>query len=97
MSVVVVGGHCGMKGKYKDICMEHGYRAKVFTKMPPKLDKAIGCPKGIVLFTKPVSHMMAHAVIREARRKGIPLVRCHNGSVKALEDCLECLSQEISR
>ena len=63
MSVVIVGGHCGMKGTYRDVCVEHGYKVKVFTRMPPKLDKAIGSPHGIVLFTEPVSHPMAQAVI----------------------------------
>lgn len=92
MSVLICGGHCGMKGQYREICAKHGYRAKVFTRMPAKFQKVIGCPHGIILFTEPVSHKMAKVVMREAKRKRIPLIRCHNGSGRALEDCLKWLN-----
>lgn len=37
MSVVIVGGHDRMAGRYKEICRKYDCKAKVFTQMPAKL------------------------------------------------------------
>ena len=42
MSVVIIGGHDRMVRKYKDICMKHNYKAKVFTQMCTGLSKNFG-------------------------------------------------------
>ena len=95
MGIVILGGHEGMVNDYKTIAKSLGYKAKIYPKMPPKLNKAIGSPDGIVLFTSTVSHKMTLAAVQEAKRKNIPVVRCHNSSkvslkesIKQLEECL---------
>lgn len=51
MSVVIVGGHDRMVTKYKQICKKYNYKAKVFTQMSADLNKQIGSPDLMVLFT----------------------------------------------
>ena len=58
MSVVIVGGHDRMATKYKQICKKYNYKAKVFTQMSADLNKQIGSPDLMVLFTNTVSHKM---------------------------------------
>lgn len=93
MSIVVVGGHCRMHREYKKVCKNNGCRAKVYTQMPATFRKVIGHPHGIVLFTKPVSHQMVTVVLKEAKKKNIPLVRCHNGSLASLEHSIASLRE----
>lgn len=94
MSVIVVGGHCGMQKEYKRICRRNGCKAKVYTKMPAQFSKVIGHPNGIVLFTQPVSHRMVKVVLKEAKKKNIPVVRSHNCSLFSLERSLEYLQEK---
>jgi len=95
MGIVIIGGHERMVSDYKSIAKTLGYKAKIYPKMPPKLHKAIGSPAGIVLFTSTVSHKMTMTAVQEAKRKNIPVIRCHNSSkvalkesIKQLESCL---------
>ena len=55
MSVVIIGGHDRMVRQYKEICENHKYKAKVFTQMKTGLDKLIGRPDLLILFTNTVS------------------------------------------
>ncbi len=91
VSVIVIGGHSRMHQQYIEICARRGYKAKVYTHKTPQFDKVIGKPHGIILFTNPVSHSMVQTVVKEAKRKNIPLVRCHNSSVHSLEQSLDSL------
>lgn len=93
MSVIVVGGHCRMHREYKKICRRNGCKAKVYTQMPAQFQKKLGHPDGIVLFTHPVSHGLAKVAIKEARKKNIPVVRCHNASLHSLERSLKSLPE----
>ena len=65
MSVVIIGGHDRMVRQYKEICENHKYKAKVFTQMKTGLDKLIGRPDLLILFTNTVSHKMVRCVLDE--------------------------------
>ena len=58
MSIVIIGGHDRMVRQYRTICKEHNCKAKIFTQMPSCLNKKIGNPDLVVLFTNTVSHKM---------------------------------------
>lgn len=88
MSIVVIGGHDRMHSEYLEICSKRGHRVKVYTQMPARLGKVIGTPDGIVLFTSTVSHQMINIAVKEAKRKKIPVFRCHNSSGTSLEGLL---------
>lgn len=88
MSIVLVGGHDRMHAEYKGIGNKYGCQVKVYTQMPARFDKAIGNPDGIVLFTSTVSHQMIHTAVKEAKRKKIPVMRCHSSSAASLEEAL---------
>lgn len=77
-----------MHDEYKDICCRRGHSAKVYTQMPPRFEKALGSPDGIILFTSTVSHQMIRIAVKEAKRKRIPLLRCHSSSGTSLEGLL---------
>ncbi len=96
MSIVLVGGHDRMHEMYKGICSKRGHRVKVYTQLPARFDKMIGTPDGIVLFTSTVSHKMIHIAVKEAKRKNIPIVRCHNSSSNSLENVLEQFEKEFA-
>lgn len=93
MSIVLVGGHDRMHDEYKGIGGKFGHRIKVFTQMPARFDKAIGEPDVIVLFTNTVSHKMVITAVKEAKRKKIPLLRCHTSSCNSLEETLKSLKK----
>lgn len=88
-NLVIIGGHDCMVCKYKDVCRAYHCKAKVFTQVPNRLDKQIGNPDMIVLFTNTVSHRMVHCAIAEAKRKNIHVIRCHTSSASALKKILE--------
>lgn len=94
MSIVVIGGHDRMHSEYTGICSKRGHRVKVYTQMPAKLGKVIGTPDGIVLFTSTVSHQMINIALKEAKRKKIPVFRCHNSSGTSLEGLLHELESK---
>jgi hypothetical protein len=85
MSIVVVGGHDRMHNEYKDIGSRYGHKVKVYTQMPASFNKVIGNPDVILLLTNTVSHKMVRTALKEAKRKNIPVVRCHNSSAIAME------------
>ena len=64
--------------------------------MPADLNKKIGTPDLLVLFTNTVSHKMVKCAMEEAKRNEIPVVRCHTSSKAALTDILEkqCVVKE---
>lgn len=89
MSVVIVGGHDRMVMKYKEICKKHRCKVKVFTQMSANLDKQIGSPDLLVLFTNTVSHKMVKTAVEEAKRSNTEIVRCHTSSATALSEILK--------
>ena len=91
MSIVLVGGHERMEDEYKVIAGRFGHKIKVFTKMPPRFNKTIGVPDAILLFTSTVSHKMVHTAVKEAKKKRIPVLRCHTSSGSSLEEVLKNL------
>jgi len=96
MSIVLVGGHDRMHSEYMGICSKRGHHVKVYTQMPAKFEKVIGMPDGIVLFTSTVSHQMIYTAVKEAKRKKIPVFRCHNSSGASLEGLLQELEAKTS-
>ena len=68
MSVVIIGGHDRMVTQYKKICKTYNCKAKVFTQMSASLDKQIGTPDLLVLFTNTVSHKMIRCALDESVR-----------------------------
>ena len=89
MSVVIIGGHDRMVRQYKEICQNHKYKAKVFTQMKTGLDKQIGCPDLLILFTSTVSHKMIRCVLDKVDEQRTNVVRSHTSSQNALEEILE--------
>lgn len=89
MSVVIIGGHDRMVRQYKEICANHKYKAKVFTQMRTGLDKQIGCPDLLILFTSTVSHKMIRCVLDGVDEAKTNVVRCHTSSQSALTEILE--------
>ena len=88
MSVVIVGGHDRMVSQYKKICKSYQCKAKVFTQMCAGMDKQIGRPDLLVLFTNTVSHKMIRCALDEVD-EGTQVVRCHTSSGSALTGILE--------
>ena len=76
MSIVIVGGNERMVCQYEDICKGYGCKAK------------IGAPDLMILFTGTVSHKMVNCAVEEAKKKSIPVCRCHTSSASALESIL---------
>ncbi|RGE18695.1 DUF2325 domain-containing protein [Lachnospiraceae bacterium OF11-28] len=84
MSVVIIGGHDRMVRQYKEICENHKYKAKVFTQMKTGLDKLIGRPDLLILFTNTVSHKMVRCVLDEVDENRTDIVRCHTAAAQRL-------------
>lgn len=97
MSIILIGGHDRMQNHYKGICSGRGHQLKVYTQMPPRFDKVIGQPDGIVLFTATVSHSMIRTAMKEAKKKNIPILRSHNSSGASLEELLLQLEQGLHK
>lgn len=89
MSVVIVGGHDRMVQKYKEICKKNKCKAKVFTQMSASMNKQIGDPDLLVLFTNTVSHKMIKTAVGRAKKNKTEIVRCHTSSATALEGILK--------
>ena len=89
MSVVIIGGHDRMVRQYKEICENHKYKAKVFTQMKTGLDKLIGRPEGLMLFTDTVCPGVGRCVLDEVDENRTDIVRCHTSSGTALAEILE--------
>jgi hypothetical protein len=91
MSLVLVGGHDRMHREYQNVCEHFNCNSKIYTQMPANFNKSIGVPDRIILFTNTVSHKMVKVAVREARRKNIPISRCHSSSATALHELLQTL------
>ena len=89
MSVVIIGGHDRMVSQYKKICKSYKCKAKVFTQMSADMDKQIGRPDLLVLFTNTVSHKMIKCALGEVDESRTDIVRCHTSSGAALTGILE--------
>jgi len=63
--------------------------------MPARFEKVIGRPDGIVLFTSTVSHQMIHTAVKEAKRKNIPVFRCHSSSGNSLTGLLQEIEAKL--
>lgn len=96
MSVVIIGGHDRMITQYKKICKNYKCKAKVFTQMSADLDKQIGQPDLLVLFTNTVSHKMIRCALDEVDRERTEIVRSHSSSQNALTEILSqvCLAHD---
>ena len=94
MSVVIVGGNDCMVCRYKRICKEFDYKAKVFTQVPSDFKSKIGSPDLVVLFTSTVSHSMVRCALKEAKRKNVDIVRSHTSSSSALKTILAARTEE---
>ena len=96
MSVVIVGGNDCMVCRYKRICKEFDYKAKVFTQVPSDFKSKIGSPDLVVLFTITVSHSMVRCALKEAQRKNVDIVRSHTSSSSALKTILAARTEEAA-
>ena len=94
MRVVIVGGNDCMVCRYKRICKEYDYKAKVFTQVPSDFKSKIGSPDLVGLFTSTVSHSMVRCAIKEAQRKNVDVVRSHTSSSNALMNILAARMEE---
>lgn len=92
MSIVLLGGHDRMKGDYEKMAKQLGHKVKVFTQMKPKIEKNIGNPDCIIMFTDVICHKIVNAGIRISKSKNIPLIRCHNSSMNSFMSSVEQLS-----
>ncbi|MDO4295151.1 MAG: DUF2325 domain-containing protein [bacterium] len=88
MSIVIIGGHDRMVSHYKRICKSYQCKAKVFTQMSADLDKQIGTPDVLVLFTNTVSHKMIKCALDEVDSSRTEIVRSHSSSGNALTEIL---------
>ena len=93
MSIVMVGGHDRLHKEYKGIGVKFGHKIKVYTQLPTKFDKIIGTPDVILLLINTVSHKMVNVAVKEAKRKNIPVIRCHNSSINSVEHSIKNLSE----
>lgn len=89
MSVVIIGGNECMACQYKNLCKEFGCKAKVFCKFNDGLNKKIGSPDLMVLFTSTVSHKMVKTALSKTKGKGTVVVRSHSSSMAALKSIME--------
>ena len=75
MSVVIIGGNECMSRQYADVCMAHGCTAKVFPKETGPIEKKIGSPDLMILFTRTVSHKMVQGAVKAAKKNSIPIAK----------------------
>lgn len=90
MSLLVLGGHDRMESIYRQEAHRFGIKTKIFTYGRNDIAKSIGGTDGILIFTGTVSHKIVNSIKKDAKKKNIPLILCHNSSknnfVKAIED-----------
>lgn len=96
MSIVIVGGHDRMHGRYKEICKRHGCKCKVFTQCPANFKNQIGSPDMVVVFTATVAHKMVNVAVAQAERSGAKVCHCHSSGACALEEALATHLAKIS-
>lgn len=88
MSVVIIGGNERMSRQYADVCAAHGYDAKVFPKETGPIEKKIGSPDLMILFTQTVSHKMVQGAVKAAKKNNVPIARVQSSSITALRNLL---------
>ncbi|RDY23035.1 DUF2325 domain-containing protein [Romboutsia maritimum] len=93
MNLVVVGGNEKMKRDYISLGKERGYKTKVFSNMSSKMNKSMGNPDAIVIFTSAVSHKMTIAAETHAKKLDIPIIRHKSSSKFAFNQCLEKIDE----
>lgn len=84
MSVVIIGGNERMSRDYADVCRLHGCKAKVLPKETGPIEKKIGHPDLMILFTSTVSHKMVQGAMKAAKKNDIPVARIQTSSLSAL-------------
>ena len=89
MSIVIIGGNERMERNYKDLCREYDCKAKVFAKYSEAMQKKIGNPDLMVLFTSTVSHKMIKTALTKIRQPETTVVRSHSSSMAALKSIME--------
>ena len=88
MSVVILGGNECMKRRYCDTCFRYGCRAKVFCKPSKDINKRIGNPDLLILFTHTISHkLMQSAMVKISADTKV--VRSHTSSLASLQSILQ--------
>lgn len=92
MSIVIIGGHECMEGQYKEICRKFHCKAKIFTKMKVDLDRKIGDPDLVILFTSTASHKMVRCAVAKSESSHAVLRRSHSSSANALIRILEAFA-----
>ncbi|WP_195940426.1 DUF2325 domain-containing protein [Romboutsia sp. 1001713B170131_170501_G6] len=93
MNLVIVGGNEKLKKDYINLAKEKGHKTKVYLNMSSKLNKSIGSPDALVIFTSVVSHKMIDVVQKHAKKKNIPIIRHKNSSKCAFLECLEMVDE----
>lgn len=88
MSVVIIGGNECMVYQYESICRQYGYKAKIYTKASGAVRKKIGTPNYLILFTNTVSHKMVLGASEKAKKNHVPILRCGQSSVSALNNLM---------
>jgi len=91
MSIVVIGGHDRMKKKYQEVGSQFGCKVKVFTYDTPKLEKNIGSPDYVIMFTDVVSHKLINVALKICKKNQVPNVRLHNSSLNSIKSAFEQL------
>jgi hypothetical protein len=94
MSIVLIGGHERMYERYIRLAKKRGHKLKVMSKMKTDLTKRIGSPDGIIVFTSTVSHKMVVVTDATAKKKEIPIIRCHTSSQNAFESTMDILEEQ---
>ncbi len=87
MSVVIIGGNECMERNYRNLCKQHGCRAKVFCKYKTGMGDRIGDADLMILFTNTVSHKMVQAALGSVD-SGTQVVRTHSSSMASLKKIL---------
>ena len=74
MSVVIVGGNDCMVCRYKRICKEYDYKAKVFTQVPSDFKSKIGSPGVVYQYREPQYGPLRHqrSAAQERRSRPFP-------------------------
>lgn len=88
MSVVIIGGNERMERKYTEMCSRFGCRSKIFCKPGADVNKRIGSPDVLILFT----HTVSHKLVQNALKNVAPdtrIVRSHTSSLASLQGILE--------
>jgi hypothetical protein len=89
MSVVIIGGNERMACVYKEICMNHGCTAKVYTKERGSLKIKVGCPDLLIILMSTVSHQMVISAMAGAKRNNVDIARIQSSSATALNKFFE--------